>query len=84
MVGVIQTRRIRKMRVRAADCFRLFIHHFRESGIGTGDILRECIGTVVCGMQEQTVKAVSDAQFVSCCSGNDSGILFQIILCCGS
>ena len=76
---IVQTRRICKMGVGAADFFCFFVHHFGKCGIGARYIFRKRIGTVVCRVEKEAVKTVSDTQFISGNGTDDGGVGFQIV-----
>ena len=76
---IVQTRRICKMGVGAADFFCFFVHHFGKCGIGSRYIFRKRIGTVVCRVEKEAVKTVSDTQFISGNGTDDGGVGFQIV-----
>ncbi len=78
VLRVIEARGIHKVGIRAADGGGLLIHELCKGGIGAGDILRQGIGAVVGGMQQERIEAVPDGQLVSGHGADDRGVGVQI------
>ena len=78
VLRIIETRRVREMRIHTAELRRLLVHELCKLFIGARDVLGEGVCTVISRLEQKTIETVPHGELIARNRADDRRVLLEI------